>query len=67
MLDFNTVYSLCNKHNWFTGGTNTQYNRMFDMVRQGKSTHDIAVVIWICSDGKDKIGAIERILKENER
>ena len=67
MLDVNTVYNLCNRNSWFTYGTNSQYNRMFEMVRQGKSIHDIAVVIWICSDGSDKIGTIERILKENER
>lgn len=45
------VYSLCNRYQWFTHGTNTQYERMFDMVREKRKTKDIALVIFICSEG----------------
>ena len=47
------VYRLCNAFGWFTHGTNTQYERMFQMVREGKPIHDIALAIWLCSDGEE--------------
>ena len=52
------VYGLCNKHQWFTCGTNRQYEKMFDYVNDeeifASSTDKIrklATMIWICSDG----------------
>lgn len=56
------VYELCNKHRWFTHGTNSQYDRMFDMVRQSFPVHDIATAIWICSDPEWSVKEIESIL-----
>ena len=44
---------LCVKRNYFTCGTNEQYQKMFDMARDGATAHDIALVIWVCSDDKD--------------
>jgi len=61
-LTFSKVYSLCNKHNWFTHGSNSQYDRMFKMVDAGKPIHEIALVIWICSDPKWSVEEIESIL-----
>ena len=55
------VYELCNEHRWFTHGTNSQYERMFSMVRDCKPIHDIAVAIWICSD---PIWTVETIEEE---
>lgn len=45
------MYTLCNRYRWFTCGTNEQYNRLFDMVRSGRRTRDLALVISICSEG----------------
>ena len=58
------VYNLCNDKGWFTRGDNSQYERMFDMVRNADPIHDIAIVIWICSDPKWTIQEIESILNE---
>jgi len=44
------VYRLCNKQRYFTHGDNSQYDKMFDMVSEGNPLHDIALVIWICSE-----------------
>lgn len=44
------IYHLCNKHQWFTDGTNSQYNRMFDLARVGIKVNILAWIIWVCSD-----------------
>lgn len=57
-----SVYELCNDKRWFTHGSNSQYDRMFNMVREGKPIHEIALVIWICSDPKWTVEEIESAL-----
>ena len=32
-----TLRQLCFKHEWFTEGTNTQYERMFELAKDGTS------------------------------
>lgn len=56
-LTTTNVYELCNKNQWFTHGTNTQYEKMFDYVSvnniKASDTDKIsklATMIWICSD-----------------
>ena len=52
------IYELCNKNQWFTCGTSTQYEKMFDYVREAKidsimisdKISKLATMIWICSD-----------------
>ena len=44
------LYKLCNKYQWFTHGSNQQYSDLFEMLEHDFSTHDLAMVIWICSD-----------------
>ena len=45
------VYQLCNKENWFTMGTNRQYDRMFHaLVSEKFSARDVAVIIGVCSE-----------------
>lgn len=41
---------LCIKHQWFTEGTNTQYDRLFYANAHGASAEEIATIIWLCSD-----------------
>ena len=41
---------LCIKNNWFTGGTISQYEKMFELNRNDVGVREIALVIWLCSD-----------------
>ena len=41
---------ICIKHNWFTCGTSTQYSKLFDKAAEGATIHDLALIIWLCSD-----------------
>ena len=43
---------LCIKNEWFTDGTNSQYEKLFVMNRDGASIEHIATVIWLCSDSE---------------
>ena len=43
---------LCIEKKWFHSGTNEQYEKMFRIsTSQGYTLHDLALVIWLCSDG----------------
>ncbi|BAL01909.1 hypothetical protein OBV_p-00540 (plasmid) [Oscillibacter valericigenes Sjm18-20] len=57
---FDDLYRLCNLNGYFTCGNSAQYQKMFDMADAGAAAHDVAVVIWICSDDKP----LEKIEKE---
>ena len=53
-LTIMNVYGLCNRHQWFTCGTNRQYEKMFDYVRENniKATDTeklkkVATMIWL--------------------
>lgn len=46
----NTLRHLCIKNNWFTEGTNSQYEKLFEMNKSGAGIEQIATVIWLCSD-----------------
>ena len=54
------IRSLCIKKDWFTNGTTTQYERMFDRVRDGADIDEIATIIWVCSENVTK----DEIIKE---
>ena len=60
------IYAMCNEHNLFTNGDTLQYTRMFDRAREcDKNTlHDVAVMIWICSDVTNTLEYIEELLNE---
>lgn len=49
-IDNLELRSLCIKNNWFTCGSNSQYDKLFEMNEQGASISDIATVIWVCSE-----------------
>lgn len=49
-IDFWDLRELCIKNDWFTCGTSTQYSKLFDMAEAGATIHDLALIIWICSD-----------------
>lgn len=59
------IYSLCNREQYFTCGTNRQYDLMFSMAKKPEmSTRDIAMMIFTCSDGKTSLGRILNDLNE---
>ena len=65
------IYSLCNREQYFTCGSNRQYDLMFTMAKMPEmSTRDIAIMIFTCSDGKASLGRIlndlNDIMKEIE-
>ena len=64
-LTYSRLYKLCNQHQWFTQGDVSQYNDMFAARDKGATTHDLAVMIWICSDReKWTVESIQKILDE---
>ena len=59
------LYRLCNRENYFTCGSNRQYDLMFTMAKMPEmSTRDIAIMIFTCSDGKASLGRILNDLNE---
>ena len=64
-LTYSRLYKLCNEHQWFTHGDVSQYNDMFEARDNGATTHDLAIMIWICSDrSKWTVESIQKILDE---
>ena len=51
MIDSENMYRLCNQHKWFTAGSNEQYEKLFQLVDDGATPDQLALVIWVCSDG----------------
>lgn len=41
---------LCIRNNWFTCGTNRQYDKLFHANENGCPMEEIATIIWLCSD-----------------
>lgn len=41
---------LCIKNNWFTCGTNEQYDKLFYANENGCPIKEMATIIWLCSD-----------------
>ena len=48
------IYQLCNEKQYFTCGTNRQYDRLFYMVLDREfGFYDVALAIWLCSEDAD--------------
>lgn len=45
---------LCIKNNWFTCGSNSQYDKLFEANTNGFTPTEIATIIWLCSDNADR-------------
>ena len=43
---------LCIKNNWFTEGSNSQYEKLFYANENGCPIEEIATIIWVCSDSE---------------
>lgn len=42
--------SLCIRKQWFTCGTNEQYEKLFYANEMGCPIEEMATIIWLCSD-----------------
>lgn len=60
------LYTLCNKHKWFTNGDCGQYRMFFDRNRQGASLETLATIIWICSDGWNEQDILKILQQERD-
>ena len=66
------MYELCNEHQWFTCGTNSQYEKMFDFVREANidsimidyKIKELATMIWICSEDKFTVEEIYEVIRQ---
>lgn len=58
---------LCVKRNWFTCGTNEQYEKLFYANENGCPLKEIATIIWLCSDSEVRRADIVDDLKEARR
>ncbi len=52
ICDPEDLRNLCIRNNWFTCGSNRQYDKLFEMNADpgGYSDFDIELAIWVCSD-----------------
>ena len=63
MLSAESVRVLCIRNNWFTGGTNEQYRKLFQLIRNDAPLVHIALIIWLCSPNTDR-AEIEKELRK---
>ena len=55
--------NLCIENNWFTGGSNDQYGKLFKIADNGATIHELAIIIWLCS-ADTKLSDIEYKLND---
>lgn len=55
--------SVCIRHDFFTSGTNSQYEKAFELLRTGATLHDLTLVTWLCSSGYT-YDEVQKILKD---
>lgn len=58
--------SLCIKNNWFTCGTNRQYEKLFYANEHGCPVEEIATIIWLCSDDACRRDILDTLLDAQE-
>ncbi len=45
-VSVNDVYRLCNEKRWYTCGSNEEYEKMFQIIRDGKPLNEVAADIY---------------------
>ena len=66
-LSAEDIRVLCIRENWFTNGDNSQYEKLFDLNREGASLEDLALVIWLCSSGVDREEVLHKLNEKCRR
>lgn len=70
-VDKEGLMQLCIRLNWFTCGSNRQYDKLFELadhINSGRdeiTVKDLAIVIWVCSDTDLSIDYIVSVLESN--
>ena len=54
---------LCIKRSWFTSGSISQYEKLFQANSDGWSIERLAIIIYICSSGEWTVDSIVQELK----
>lgn len=62
-INNHTLYRLCNEKNYFTCGTNEQYDKLFELNSQNIGAMELATIIWICSDNASRKDIINEVIK----
>lgn len=57
---------LCVQREWFTAGSNEQYEKLFILVKSGASLDECALTIWLCSNNCTRAEVLEA-LKESTK
>lgn len=47
--------TLCIRNNWFTAGTNEQYEKLFYANEMGCPIEEITTIIWVCTDCENQL------------
>lgn len=59
---------LCIKNDWFTCGTNRQYDKLFYANENGCPLEEIATIIWLCSDEEcRRMDVVDILTKANRK
>ena len=57
---------LCIRKNWFTCGSNSQYDKLFYANENGCPIEEIATIIWLCSDEDCRRDILEELTVAHE-
>lgn len=57
---------ICISNEWFTCGTNEQYEKLFAALDNERPLHEIATIIWVCSEDCWTLDGIKAMLRTYE-
>ena len=66
-LSFEALRRACIDNDWFTDGSNSQYEKLFDLNDAGASIKDLSLVIWVCSENVTREEILETLLNIQDR
>lgn len=62
-MNIDKLRRICIEYDWFTRGTNYQYEKMFNRVKEGCTLNELVVMIWLCSDDNVTKKRIRQVLR----
>lgn len=65
-IRFNTweLHNICNKYDWFTGGSCEAYDKLFERCKDGADFDELALLIWMCTPDSNRKEIYYRLLIE---
>ena len=55
---------ICIKHDWFTGGTCEEYDKLFERCKEGAGFDELALIIWLCTPNSHRQEIYYQLLVE---